>query len=537
MFVCSFASAQLYIDNATFFIQTGATVTVQGDVTSNADIQGTGKLLLKGSSNQNVSMSGKTIPFLEVDNVSNATLTSGAKVSDSIVFTNGNLILGANTLAIGTTPGKISNAASTRFVVTNGTGKLLKAAVGGTPFVYPVGNSTSTYNPLSVTNSGTSDSIGVRCLANVLSAGTTGTAFTKEVVDASWDVTESVAGGSTLALTANWATGDQLAPFNTAKVGISQYITTPAASVGWDLLNTGLGAAAAGTPNSSVTRSAISGVGTFAVGYRPVLSPLKIEPKVFLQGPYNTGTNLMNTGLATATLIPTTEPYTGMTGFTHSGSGGAETVSGTAFFTANNIVDWVFVQLHNGAGTVVSTRAALLKNDGTIVDTDGSTLSMGGNAPDNYFFSVRHRNHLGVRSAAVQNLTAAKVTTFQYNFASGLAQALAPTFGGATNGAMTNKYGTGTTTPNYMLWAGDGNSGLAPNKNVRYTGTANDENLLLNTAPLSGNKTTPSAAGYWINDFNLNGVVRYTGALNDENILLNTSLLGNKTTPVQAGTF
>jgi hypothetical protein len=52
------ASAQLFIDNAQFFIQPGASVTVQGDVTSNTDIQGTGKLVLKGSANQNVNMGG-----------------------------------------------------------------------------------------------------------------------------------------------------------------------------------------------------------------------------------------------------------------------------------------------------------------------------------------------------------------------------------------------------------------------------------------------------------------------------------------------
>ena len=48
--------AQLKIDNAVFFIQPGATVTVQGDVTSNVDIQGTGLLQLKGSALQNVDM-------------------------------------------------------------------------------------------------------------------------------------------------------------------------------------------------------------------------------------------------------------------------------------------------------------------------------------------------------------------------------------------------------------------------------------------------------------------------------------------------
>ena len=36
--------SQLVIDNATFFIGSGATVTVQGNVTSNVDIQGTGLL-------------------------------------------------------------------------------------------------------------------------------------------------------------------------------------------------------------------------------------------------------------------------------------------------------------------------------------------------------------------------------------------------------------------------------------------------------------------------------------------------------------
>lgn len=532
VFIANTASAQLFIDNAQFFIQTGATVTVQGDVTSNVDILGPGKLILKGTSNQNLSMGGSNIPNLEVDNTNNATLTSAAKISGDLLFTNGKLILSNSNLALGSSA-TITNATTSKYVVTSGTGKLIKASLGGTPFTYPVGNSITTYNPVTISNSGVADSIGVRCLANALSLGTTGTAFTKEVVDASWDVTESVAGGSNLSLTANWATSDQLTGFSTAKAGISYYVTSPAANVGWDLLNTGLTAAAAGTPNSSVTRSSITSLGTFAVGFRPVLSPLLVEPKVYLQGAYNTTNNNMNTSLATLGVIPTTEPYTGMTGYTHIGSGGGETVSSAAVFTSNNVVDWVFVSLHDAVtNAVVSTRSALLKNDGTILETDGTPLSMGGNLPGNYYFSVRHRNHIGVRTAASQNLSNAKVTKFSYNFASGLGQALAPV-APATNAAMTNKYGASITTPNYMLFAGDAN----PNKNVRYTGAGNDENALLNNAPLSGNKVTPSANGYYFSDFNLNGNVRYTGAANDENILLNISLLGNKVSPTFQATF
>lgn len=68
------AFAQLTINNAQLFIESGATVTVQGDISSNANIGGTGKILLKGSSTQNVNMNGFTIPNLDIENPLNANL-------------------------------------------------------------------------------------------------------------------------------------------------------------------------------------------------------------------------------------------------------------------------------------------------------------------------------------------------------------------------------------------------------------------------------------------------------------------------------
>ena len=98
---CLSSQAQLYIDNATFFIETGATVTVQGDLTSNVSIQGPGKILLKGTALQNVNMNNGgaatnayTIPNLEIDNTSNVALTGNAKVGTSLLFTNGKVQLG-----------------------------------------------------------------------------------------------------------------------------------------------------------------------------------------------------------------------------------------------------------------------------------------------------------------------------------------------------------------------------------------------------------------------------------------------------------
>lgn len=525
--ICNVASAQLFIDQATFTIQPGATVTVQGDVTSNADIQGTGKVILKGTANQNINMGGFNIPNVEIDNTSNVTLTGNAKVSGDVLFTNGNVLTGNNSLTVGSA-GTITGATSSKFVVTNGTGRLVKAALGSTAFTYPIGNSTTSYDPIAVANTGTADDIGARSFANVLANGSTGPAFTKETVNNSWELSEAVAGGSNLSLTTTWNAADELAGFDRTRGGISYYIPTAGATQGWDLLNTQTAAASGANPYT-YTRSGVMSLGVFAVGTRPVLSPLLVSPKVFLQGPYNTSTNVMSDALRINNLIPITEPYSTVSGGNIltallRGSGGAETsttaiVGSAAAATNDAIVDWVLVQLHRTSDNVVVTqRAVLLQKDGDIVDTDGiSPVNLAGNAAGSYYISIKHRNHLGVRSSASLGLM--KVTSSAYNFSTGLAQALTP----SSSSAMTNKYGVGITTTNFMLWAGNGNT----NNSVRYAGPQNDETVLLNNAPLNGNKLTV-ASGYYQADYNMNGSVRYAGAQNDENILVNVSLLGNK---------
>jgi hypothetical protein len=87
--------AQLTIQNgATFFIQPGATVTVQGDITSNANIQGTGILLLKGSALQTVNMNGFSIdPAVQIENSNNVALGGAAIINGSLAFTLGKVQL------------------------------------------------------------------------------------------------------------------------------------------------------------------------------------------------------------------------------------------------------------------------------------------------------------------------------------------------------------------------------------------------------------------------------------------------------------
>ena len=503
--------AQLTIQSgATFFIQGGATVTVQGDVTSLADIQGTGLLQMKGSSLQTVNMNGFSIPNIEIDNASNVALGGAATIGSSFLFTTGKVQLNGFDLSLASAA-TLTGYDNSKYFVTNSTGRLVRNSLGAA-FIYPVGFDVTTYNPVTLTQAGTPDNIGVRCLQNVLSGGTTGGPFVKEVVDASWAVTEGLAGGSNLTMTSTWNGTDELTGFNRTKTGISYYD-----GIGWDMTNLVTGASAGAGPYT-ITRSSVTTLangGIFAVGTRPVLIQLLVAPRALLQGAYSAG-GIMNDVLRSGSLIPLTEPYTGLTNFTHSGSGGLETIPSSVLATTgtnNDIVDWAFAELRDGStGTVKSTRAVLIEKDGDLVDVDGTNtktnfINFAGEIAGNYYVSIRHRNHLGVRTPS--NITLNRTTATGYNFTTAATQAL---------GSIQANLGGGF----FGLYGGNANG----NNNVRYGGPSNDEDQLLNIS-LSGNKNG-IINGYNKADLNMNGVLRYGGPQNDENFLLNIVLGGNK---------
>ncbi|HEU4610073.1 MAG TPA: hypothetical protein VFS31_18260, partial [Chitinophagaceae bacterium] len=266
-------------------------------------------------------------------------------------------------------------------------------------------------------------------------------------------------------------------------------------------------------------------------GTRPVLSPLLVAPKVFLQGAYNASTGLMTDKLRSSGLIPTTEPYTGMTSFTHSGSGGGETIPSsvlTGTGTGADIVDWVFLELRDGGtSAVLATRAALLQRDGQIVDVDGTNtktpyVNFAGQLPGNYYISVRHRNHLGIRSASVAALD--KTTATAYDFTMAQTQAYQNS-SITTNSAMANNGAV------YMMWAGNANQ----DKYVRVTSQAfpsvpSDGSYILGA--LLGGNSNNSLSTYSTGDVNMDGKTRATSQAfpsipSDISFILSTVLQGN----------
>ena len=151
----------------------------------------------------------------------------------------------------------------------------------------------------------------------------------------------------------------------------------------------------------------------------PVSCGLSLTAKVFLGGAYDELTGMMHDSLRKKNLIPLNQPYNTLTDYNYNGT---ESVNATVFATtgANAIVDWVLVELHdkNNPATVLYKRAALVQRDGDIVDTDGSSpLFFTGAAVNSYYVSVKHRNHLGVMSAASIAMT---TTPAVIDFTSGI---------------------------------------------------------------------------------------------------------------------
>lgn len=79
---------------------------------------------------------------------------------------------------------------TTRFVKTNGTGKLSLTVADNASVVFPVGN--SSYNPVTITNkSGSSDVFSGRVVDAVYVNGISGTSVTTPIVNRTWDITKS----------------------------------------------------------------------------------------------------------------------------------------------------------------------------------------------------------------------------------------------------------------------------------------------------------------------------------------------------------
>ncbi|QQS29290.1 MAG: hypothetical protein IPM47_21080 [Sphingobacteriales bacterium] len=201
---------------------------------------------------------------------------------------------------------------------------------------------------------------------------------------------------------------------------------------------------------------------------------VRVEATVNLQGPFNSGTNNMNTTLSNLNMIPLFQPYNSDPWY-YEGTESVESIP-------PNVVDWILVDVCDLLGNVIFRKAAFLRNDGVVLHTDGTVGALfpaaGFYHGNNYKIAIRHRNHLAVVSANILSLPNAG-TPYNFTLPANVA-------GGVTQLAPLNF--------TYGLKAGDANADGV----INYQ----DYNVFRNQLGFTG---------YVNGDFDLNGQVIVTG--------------------------
>lgn len=308
-------------------------------------------------------------------------LTQDASASDNLQFDSGMLDVQTSNFTM-LSSATITDADASKHVQTSSTGYLIRP-VGASDVAFPVGN--SAYNPATLNNAGTSDDFYVRVEDQVLETYGAGSAEVQDVVNRAWYIEEAVAGGSDVTLSLQWNTAEELTGFDRTQSGVAAWDGAL-----WDKTSNYTAAAASGAAWTQ-TRTGLSDFTTpFAVEDIDAELGAKeiIQVKIYLQGPFD-GLSAMSTDLQTVGLVPLIDPFTG---------------TETAASIGADIVDWVQVQIRNPLDNTVilATKSALLRNDGQIVDVDG-TLGVGFNnlSVTSAYIAVKHRNHLGVMTGSV----------------------------------------------------------------------------------------------------------------------------------------
>lgn len=230
-----------------------------------------------------------------------------------------------------------------------------------------------------------------------------------------------------------------------------------------------------------------------------VVNGVVVDAKAWLDGPFDLNTGLMYDSLRVKSLLPLNEPYAAM-GFPQVGPGGEQLAAGLLNTSGvNAVVDWVRVELRDPVtpATILATQSGLITRSGNIIGADGAPMRFSV-AAGSYHVAVRHRNHLGVMTAAPVTL-AASPTTVDFRTAS------------------TSTWGTGARKSNgvhQLMWSGEAvRDGL-----VLYTGANNDRDKILEA--IGGVIPTNTVAGYLQSDINLDGLSKYTGGTNDRDPIL-----------------
>ncbi|MEO7445283.1 MAG: dockerin type I domain-containing protein [Ferruginibacter sp.] len=495
-----FPQAQLYINGATFVIQSGATVTAQGDVQNAGTLTNDGILQVQGNfSNTSVYNGTVTTGVLQMTGTGNVTLNAGASVINNLLINKTSAtdrVLLTNTASVGYT-----------FTLTNGvfsTDPILNplytlTAPAAATFSFAAGKEVSgrvkrtfwanaaptVFNQpnMQITTSNGTNPADITVNMIPFSEGGDPTQAEREVKR---KYTFLANGGSGY-------TADVRYPY----LGGELNTNIETNLVPWQLVSTEWNGRL-----SPVTRDGVNDyVSTTGIPASEFNQEWKLaDPKYTfnvtaqLRGPWNNTD--MNTTMNSAGLIPNAQPYN-TTPFNYTGTENQAVPNA-------NVVDWVLVEHRKPlsglatdaiSATISGRQAGYLLKTGQIVGLDGiNPIAFDITKQGSSYIVVRHRNHLGVMSNAIASNAAGTFANDYSILANSYKPVSAPSDPVVLLSGVTGKYG---------LWAGDANKSGAIN--------ATDVNTV--KAAVANSST-----GYLLTDVNMSNSINAT----DVNLTKNT---------------
>jgi hypothetical protein len=239
---------------------------------------------------------------------------------------------------------------------------------------------------------------------------------------------------------------------------------------------------------------------------------VKLRLKAILQGAYNNTTGDMLDTLRSKQLLPLAQPYNTKP-FLYAGT---ETTTPARLATTGNDapVDWVLVEIRDVTtpSLVKEQKAALIQRDGDVMDavTGEPELKFSNAVKGNYYVAIRHRNHLGIMTAAPINLSPTAVASVDFSKAST-----------ATWGTEA-RLSIGSIA---VLWAGNANGDNADIANGPSSDSVQILGGILSAPDNASGSTNYRLVGYSSSDLTMDGVTIFSGVDNDMNMLIGNILM------------
>ena len=276
---------------------------------------------------------------LTINSSNGVVLGSNASVNGTLALTSGQLSLGSNNLALSSAHAVSGTLGVANHILTNGSGYVTSTSTFSSPYTFPVGYSTGSYNPVTITPTAETPTVKVAAISPALTNS----------LKAMWTIGGVTSTSSVIAFT--WISG-------TDNVGLSQK-----AGMVYSYSGSSWGTA---LDNSSTSGS--------NPNYTTTLNNTSItSPSIFTVGPPSAATLALSSAVGTDG--QTANTTTSITDITYDFSGSASTASvswtGTASSTTVPTGLSVSVDLVNNVVTI-SGKATVAGNYGYTVTTDGT---------------------------------------------------------------------------------------------------------------------------------------------------------------------